>query len=223
MPRKGLQSTVEEYVQTIYRLEERNGMARTKNLAKNLGVKLGTITNTIERLEEKGLVTHEPYKGVRLTADGQKIAIEVIKKHRLSERLLTDLLNLDWSKVHETACRLEHVIDEELVKKLEKALKNPKTCPHGNPIPKGFGKASEDGLIPLKSLDLGIKGTIGKVTNESKEFLKYLDSMNLKLGSLIEVKEKNDNSLLIKSYETTFRLNKDIASEIWVKPEKGRN
>ncbi|MBS7629459.1 metal-dependent transcriptional regulator, partial [Candidatus Bathyarchaeota archaeon] len=128
-------SSIEEYLENIYRLQERDGVARTKKLAEMMNVTLGTITNTIESLERRRFVKHLPYKGVRLTKEGEKIAIDVIRRHRLVERLLTDILRMEWSRVHEVACKLEHGFTEELVMLIGKSLGYPKTCPHGNPIP----------------------------------------------------------------------------------------
>ncbi|NIU38506.1 metal-dependent transcriptional regulator, partial [Candidatus Bathyarchaeota archaeon] len=129
---KELSATIEEYLEAIYRLEEKKGSARTGDIAKELNVTLGTITNTIESMEKQRLVSHKPYRGVNLTRRGRQIALDVIRRHRLSERLLTDILSLEWSKAHDAACRLEHAIaDKDIVEPLEKALGKPKTCPHG--------------------------------------------------------------------------------------------
>jgi len=129
-----ISATVEEYLEAIYKLEERRDAAKTGDLAKQLKVALGTVTNTIENMEKQNLVVHEPYKGVKLTDKGRKRALNVIRRHCLSERLLTDILRLEWSKVHDAACKLEHAFaDEELSRSLDEALGHPKTCPHGNP------------------------------------------------------------------------------------------
>jgi len=153
---KTISPTVEEYLEAIYRLGEKGEPARTSDLAEHLNVTLGTVTNTVENLEKQQLVTHEPYKGVRLTDKGQKIALDVVRRHRLSERLLTDILRLEWSKVHDAACKLEHVFaGKELSEHLEKALGNPKTCPHGNPIPTDSGELREENSEPLTDFARG--------------------------------------------------------------------
>ncbi|MEM2922573.1 MAG: metal-dependent transcriptional regulator, partial [Candidatus Bathyarchaeia archaeon] len=100
--------SIEDYLENIYKLEEKEGVARTKDLADKMHVGLGTITNTVEMFERQGLVAHRPYKGIKLTRGGRKIALDVIRRHRLAERLLTDILKVDWSKAHELACKLEH-------------------------------------------------------------------------------------------------------------------
>jgi len=103
-------------------------------LASQMKVALGTITNTVRKLERNGLVTHEVYKGVRLIDDGRRIAIDILRKHRLAERLLTDILHVDWSKAHDAASKLGPVIPE-IIKPIEKILIHTKTCPHGKTIP----------------------------------------------------------------------------------------
>ena len=107
---KLVSNQAEEYLEAIYRLESKVGFARTMDLSRELGVVPGSITNTIENLERKGLVIHERYKGVKLTDNGQKIASSILRRHRLAERLLTDFLHLDWSEVHDPACKLEHAL-----------------------------------------------------------------------------------------------------------------
>jgi len=102
----------------------------------------GSVTNTIQHLKKRGLVKHKPYRGVTLTAKGEKIALNILRRHRLAERLLTDVLNAEWSSVHEDACKLEHALTREVVTLLERKLGYPKSCPHGNPIPSENGKNS---------------------------------------------------------------------------------
>jgi len=132
----------EEYLQTIYRLEKQRGIARTGDIANLLQVALGTVTNTVDRLKKQELIIHRPYRGVTLTLKGRRIALNIIRKHRVSERFLTDIVKMDWSDVHDAACRLEHAMTEDVINPLEEVLGNPKTCPHGNPIPTKNGKRS---------------------------------------------------------------------------------
>jgi DtxR family Mn-dependent transcriptional regulator len=136
---------VEKYLEAIYRIQEgEGGRARTSSIVKALRVVPGTVTSTVERLEKDGLVQHAPYKGVRLTKKGRFIALQVIRRHRLCERLLTDILRVDIGKSHELARRIEHAIDDEdIIRNLEKALDHPRTCPHGRPIPTKCGAIIE--------------------------------------------------------------------------------
>ena len=213
-------STVEEYLEAIYRLQERDGAAKTTELAKQLKVALGTITNTVESLEKQSLIVHEPYKGVKLTAKGRKIALNVVRRHRLSECLLVDILKLEWGKAHDAACRLEHAFaDKELIGPLEKALGNPKACPHGNPIPSASGELKEERSQTLTTLNVGEKGTIVKVTDERQDILQYLGKLGLKPGASMEVKEKApfDGPIMIRIGDANFALGQNVASVIWVK------
>lgn len=218
MARK-LSIVIEEYLEGIYRLQEKSGVARTSELVKWLKVAPGTVTNTVERLKRKGLVTHEPYKGVKLTEKGRKIALQVLRKHRLSERLLTDILHVDWDKAHDAACELEHAIDDDIAKNIEKVLGHPKTCPHGNPIPTQCGGIFEEETEPLTSLNPREEGIIVKIAEEEYDLLKYLAELGLTPGTPIEVVEKApfNGPITVKVDETDRALSLEIASIINVK------
>lgn len=213
--------SAEDYLKNIYELQEREGLARTKKLADRMQVSLGTITNTVELLEKHELIKHTRYKGVTLTEKGNQIALDVIRRHRLTERLLTDILRMDWSKVHEVACKLEHDITEEVIKPLGKILGHPKTCPHGNPIPTKCGGITEDKTSPLIDLEPQETGTIVKIVEEKSELLQYLVSLGIELGTTIKVekkiKVKNSEVLHLENIDTP--LSQNIASSIWVRKE----
>jgi len=210
---------VEEYLEGIYRLQEKSGVARTSDIVKVLQVVPGTVTNTVERLEKEGMLKHEPYRGVRLTDKGRKIALDVIRRHRLSERLLTDFVRVDWDKVHDAACRLEHGITNDVIKKLEKALGHPKTCPHGNPIPTACGGIVEEKSEPLSTLKSKESGVIAKIKDETAEVLKYIAVLGLLPGASIEIVEKApfDGPITVKVGGTNHALSLSMASNIWVK------
>jgi DtxR family Mn-dependent transcriptional regulator len=180
----------EEYLEAIYRLEKKRGFAKTMELARKLKVVPGSVTNTIEGLERRGLVIHKPYKGVRLTEKGRKIASNVLRRHRLAERFLTDILHLDWSEVHDTACKLEHALPPEILNPLEEKLGHPETCPHGNPIPTKQGKITEEESKPLTELNSGESGIVVKIAEEKADTLKTLNSLGLTPGSYVKVEAK---------------------------------
>ena len=180
----------EEFLETIYRLQQRDGVARTGELVKMLKVVPGTVTNTVERLEKKGLAIHEAYKGVRLTEEGLSIALQVLRKHRLSERLLADMLHMDWNRVHEAACRLEHGVTDGVAENIEEALGWPRTCPHGNPIPMKSGGIIEEKTELLWSFMPGEEGIVSRITDEKQYTLKRAESLGLRPGALVEVLEK---------------------------------
>jgi len=211
--------SIEEYLESIYKLEEREGLARTKELAERMHVGLGTITNTVEMLERQGLVVHRPYKGIKLTGDGRRIALDVIRRHRLAERLLTDILEMDWSRAHEPACKLEHGLTEEVIKPLGKILGHPKTCPHGNPIPTRYGGIIEEKSESLIDLKPKERGTIVKITEEDRDLLHHLRSFGLLVGTRVRVEEKIpfDGSVVVKLNDVEHSLSTKAASAIWVK------
>jgi len=212
-------AVTEEYLEGIYRLQQRNGVARTSEIVKLLQVVPGTVTNTVERLEREGLLTHEPYKGVKLTEEGRKIALDVIRRHRLSERLLTDILRVGWDEAHKAACRLEHGITDDIVKNLETALGHPTTCPHGNPIPTKGGGILEEKSEPMTNLNPQEGGAIVKITEEEPDLLRYLATLGLRPGASMEVVEKApfNGPITIKVAGANRALSRQVAALIKVK------
>jgi DtxR family transcriptional regulator, Mn-dependent transcriptional regulator len=167
-------------------------MAKTKELAETLHVVPGSITNTIEHLESHGLVTHEPYRGVKLTAQGEKIALDMLRRHRLAERLLTDILKAEWSSVHEDACKLEHAMTKKMTSLLEERLGHPKFCPHGNPIP------SENGLIieeqhgvALTEADVGESYVVDRIVDEEHANLQLLAEKKIKPEATVQIAKRD--------------------------------
>jgi len=203
MPVK-ITETVEEYLECIYRLQEKEKVARTSSIIRSLKVAPGTVTNTIERLEREGFVKHVSYRGVMLTDKGRMIALQVVRRHRLSERLLTDILKMNWTSVHEDACRLEHSLSENVVDHLERTLNYPKTCPHGNPIPTKQGRILEEKTLPLLSLTIGKQGIIAKLVEEDASTLAYFWNLGIVPGTVVEVLEKPRQDELVK-----IRIGKD--------------
>lgn len=212
----------EEYLEAIYRLEQKTGYARTMELARSLNVVPGSITNTIDNLEKKGLVIHKPYKGVKLTDNGRKIASNVLRRHRLAECLLTDILHIDWSQVHDPACKLEHALSPEILKPLEKVLGHPKRCPHGNLIPTKCGGIFKEETVALSELDAKTAGVIIKITKEESEALQQLTQLHLIPGKRVAVENKNLSSGLAICVEGKhFTIDYDLAAIIQVKKTEG--
>jgi len=210
----------EEYVEAIYRLQKRSGVAKTKELAEELRVVPGSITNTIEHLEKHGLVKHQPYRGVKLTAKGKKLALDVLRRHRLAERLLTDVLEAEWSDVHESACKLEHVLTKDVIMLLEKRLGNPKFCPHGNPIPTEQGEVEEEECHPLREVGLNVVCIVAKITDGKREKLLRLASEGIKPNVPIQVVEKRPPNMVLCVAGKECTISYDDASSVWVKLTK---
>lgn len=216
-----LSATIEKYLENIYRLEQEDGIARTAKLAERVGVSLGTITNTIESLERKQLVTHKPYHGVKLTATGRRYALDVIRRHRLSERLLTDLLKMDWSHVHEYASQLEHAMPKDVMKSLDAVLGHPTCCPHGNPVPSSEGVIHHEKTHPLNTLNPGQSGYILRIDEQRREYLEYLKTLRLLPGTHIHIlkKEPFDGPITITTEGKTQTIGHNIAAIIHIQVE----
>ena len=212
----------EMYLKTIYNLEWRNGSARTGDIAKILKITPGSVTNTLEVLEGKGLVVREPYKGVNLTADGRKLALSVFRRHRLAERLLVDLLGMGWAESHEEACMLEHSISDHVATSIQKRLGDPKTCPHGNPIPDEKGSMAPVKSDALSTLENGENAVVSMIPDETTEILRYLATLGMTPGAKITVEEKAPfkGPMLVKVGENSYPISLDVASGIFVTKEK---
>jgi DtxR family Mn-dependent transcriptional regulator len=208
----------EMYLKTIYTLEAKMGSAKTGDVAKILGITPGSVTNTLEVLETKGLVTREPYRGVKLTSAGRKIALLVFRRHRLVERLLTDTLHFDWTDSHDEACKLEHVISDQLASSIEKALGNPRTCPHGNPIPDKTGSVQPINGQSLSELRSGEAAIFSHIPDENTAVLKYLASLGMFPGTKITVEEVAPfgGPMLVKVGGSSYPLSHDVAAGIFV-------
>jgi DtxR family Mn-dependent transcriptional regulator len=156
--------------------------------------------------------------GVKLTEKGRKLALEMIRRHRLAERLLTDVLHVSWSKVHNLACRLEHAFTRDVSKSLEETLKNPKTCPHGSPIPSENGFIVKEPSEPLSSLKLGTKATVTTITEEEPEVLQRFEKMGLMPGAVVEVEEVEaaKNLRIVQINGKRHALDNNLASFVQV-------
>ena len=211
----------EMYLKTIYNLETKTGAARTGDVAKILNITPGSVTNTLEVLESKGLVAREPYKGVKLTEEGKRLALSVFRRHRLAEKLLTDVLHFDWIDSHEEACKLEHAISDRLATSIEKALGNPQTCPHGNPIPDEMGYVAPSRSEVLSNLENGQSAVVSQIPDENTELLRYLANLGMFPGVKVEVEEKAPfkGPMLVRVGSTSHSLSLDVASGIYVNKE----
>jgi DtxR family Mn-dependent transcriptional regulator len=214
-----LSREAEEYIEAIYKLQKRSGVARTKELAEELNVVPGSITNTIAHLEKHGLVEHTPYRGVRLTAEGERLALNIVRRHRLAERLLTDILEADWSEVHESACRLEHALTEEVLALLERRLGYPKFCPHGNPIPTESGEVNDVECYPLTSMAVNQTCIIAKIVDEKREVLIALAVKGIKPNVPVHIVKFRHQHVVLCVAGKEQTISRKEAESIWVKPQ----
>jgi DtxR family Mn-dependent transcriptional regulator len=209
---------VEMYLETVYRLKQSEGTARTSAIAHSLGVSMGAVTNTLASLEKQGLVKRRAYRGVELTHRGEAIALRVLRKHRLAERLLTEVLGMKWDEVHEVACRLEHAITDDVVEALETLLKNPRTCPHGNPIPSAVGRVKQTNAEPLSTLKPGQEAVLVSIAPENRMLLSYLASLGLIPGVRLQLEEKApfNGPIIVNMRGSRYALGQQVASSIHV-------
>jgi DtxR family transcriptional regulator, Mn-dependent transcriptional regulator len=213
----------EEYIEIIYKLQKRNGVAKTKDLAENLHVVPGSITNTVEHLESHGLVAHEPYRGVKLTKDGEKLALDILRRHRLAERLLTDILKAEWSSVHEDACRLEHALSKNVIELIEERLGHPKYCPHGNPIPTEAGLIEEQPSIALTEANLDETYVVDRIVDEENVNMALLEQKEIKPEATVQVLKIDAKKVVFRLNGTRQELSSDIASCVFLRKTGGIN
>jgi len=184
-------SAVEDYAKAIYALQRRGGGAVSTNaLAERLDVTPASASGMVKRLDELGLVSHEPYRGVRLTPSGLRLALEVIRHHRLLELYLAEQLGVPWDRVHEEAEVLEHVLSEELEELIAEKLGNPTRDPHGDPIPTPDLHMVEPDTVALDALETGARGTFVRVSDSDPEMLRYLAERGIAPGDRFEVVDR---------------------------------
>ncbi len=180
--------TEENYIKAIYKITEKNqGSANTNAIAAHLDTSAASVTDMLKRLSEKDYFHYEKYKGVYLTSKGIQLATKLVRRHRLWEVFLVDKLGFRWDEVHDLAEELEHVDSEELIKKLDNFLGNPKYDPHGDPIPNSDGKFTIRNQVSLQNLLKEEEGIVVGVRESNKDFLTYLNSIEVKLGTKIKV------------------------------------
>jgi len=211
-------STEENYLKAIYNLSsiKREGIS-TNAIAGRMSTKAATVTDMIQKLHDKKLVKYEKYKGVGITDKGRKVALAIIRKHRLWEVFLVKVLNFKWDEVHAIAEQMEHVQSDELVMRLDKYLGYPKFDPHGDPIPDEQGK-----LDPVHSLPLGFNKEnqhlkMTGVTDHSTAFLRHLEKLGLQIGCRIRILEKFDydqSVTVMINDKKTVHISSDAAKNI---------
>lgn len=181
---------MEDYLKVAYRLQQDGGTVTTQRLADRLGISGPSVTNMVKRLDEMGLVRHTRYHGMELTETGQRIALEVLRHHRLLELYLKESLGYDWDQVHAEAERLEHHVSDELEARMDSALGYPTVDPHGDPIPSREGTIAAVPATRLIDLEVGSQATVSRVSDRDPDQLRYLGELGLYPGVRIAVLEK---------------------------------
>ncbi len=213
-------AAVEDYAKAIYAMSEAtDAPVQTNDLASRLGVTAASVSAMVKRLASTGLVEHEPYRGVRLTPEGERVALHVVRRHRLVELFLAEMLHIPWERVHEEAEILEHAISDYVVDAIDEALGRPRFDPHGDPIPtRDLVLTSDDGSIPLTELDVDHTGRITQVSDLEPAMLLHLTSAGIALNDHVEVREREPfgGSLTLTVGGETHRLPQRLAEGIRV-------
>jgi DtxR family Mn-dependent transcriptional regulator len=209
----------ENYIKGIYHLQAESGLVNTNALAIKLNTKAASVTDMLIKLKAKKILDYEKYQGFKLNEQGSKIALMIIRRHRLWEYFLVAKLGFDWDKVHPIAEELEHVGSTELIKKLDGYLGTPAIDPHGDPIPDSHGKLPVIKQINLYGLPVKVSGIVSSVSNQSAQLLEMLKHYGIGIGSEIKVNKvfQFDGSLEIKvSKQAACIISEQVAKNIFV-------
>jgi DtxR family Mn-dependent transcriptional regulator len=209
---------IEDYLKHIYKLQTKDRRVTTSSLAGQLSIAPASVTDMIKKLSEQGLLRHTPYHGVELTEKGKKHALRIVRRHRLWEALLVELLGFPWDEIDREAERLEHSTSDELERKIDEVLGHPKTDPHGDPIPTEEGELKESSSTLLADVEPGQSCRITRVSDTNPEVLRYATRLGLLLKKKITVKErvKFDGSLRVVIGSKECYVTEKLARNIFV-------
>lgn len=211
-------SSEENYLKTIYHLQGEKGTVSTNGLALALQTKPASVTDMMKKLNAKKLLHYKPYYGFYLSTEGKKVALEIIRRHRLWEAFLCEKLKFDWDEVHDIAEELEHVSSKKLINKLDAFLGYPEFDPHGDPIPDTKGKIKQPNKISLSQLPFNTPAVVCQVANQSMELLEVLKHKKIAIGTTIEVRKQFefDGSLELKIKRSVSTVSHQLAKNIFV-------
>jgi DtxR family Mn-dependent transcriptional regulator len=210
--------TEENYLKAIYHLSLQSGSVSTNQIAASLNTKAASVTDMLKKLADKELINYTKYQGVTLTEPGEKIAISIVRKHRLWEYFLVEKLNFKWDEVHDVAEELEHISSKELVDRLDSFMGHPKYDPHGDPIPDSNGRFKTHELKPVSALAVNTGGIISGVRDHSTIFLQYLEKMTLMIGKKVKVTEINDydHSVIMQVDDKKIQISREVANNLLI-------
>lgn len=219
-----LNQTIEDYLRSLYRIQQREGEVPNVTLARDLGITSSAVTEMARKLGKAGLVRYRRYEGLTLTDQGMRMALGITRRHRLWEVFLIDHLGFSWDQVHEIADHLEHIDSAQLVDRLERFLGYPTHDPHGDPIPTRDGKLVDEQLIPLVDMGPGDLGKVRRVSDEVPELLRYASSLGLAIGADVKVLERIafDSSLRISTSGQESVVSEKLANRVFIERGAGR-
>ncbi len=211
----------ENYIKGIYHLQQSANLVTTNELAYQLNTKAASVTDMLKKLKTKKMLHYEPYHGFTLSNEGKKVALGIVRKHRLWEYFLVNKLKFGWDEVHPIAEELEHIHSHLLIEKLDAYLSHPRFDPHGDPIPDINGKMETTKHINLTDLELSRKAEVSAVGSQSTELLELLKHKNIGIGTVLEVIRKfsfdNSIEIMIKK-NPPFSISQQLAQSLFVKP-----
>ncbi len=211
----------ENYIKAVYHLQHGQEVVTTNALSAELQTKPASVTDMLKKLKAKRIISYEPYRGVKLSTEGRKVALGIIRKHRLWEYFLVDKLHFGWDEVHEVAEELEHISSLKLIDKLDEFLGHPKFDPHGDPIPDSKGKITAQPQEPLSTIPVNTSVEITAVGSQSTELLELLKHKGLQMGTRLEIKKlfEFDGSMELKiKNQQTITVSRELSSVLFVKP-----
>ena len=210
----------ENYLKAILTISlQTDGKVSTNAIAEEIGTSAASVSDMLKKLQDKKLIRYEKYKGLSLSKKGKQKAINILRKHRLWETFLVEKLDFNWDEVHHIAEQLEHIKSDNLIEKLDAFLDYPKFDPHGEPIPNKEGQIPTSDTIVLSECNIATKGIVMGVNLDDSSFLKYLNHLQIEIGTVIEILEKInfDKSIKIKIHRKNEHISNDVAKHLLIK------
>jgi DtxR family Mn-dependent transcriptional regulator len=208
----------ENYLKAIFKLLQVTENVSTNQIAAELSTKASSVTDMLRKLADKALINYTRYQGVTLTQTGEKVAINIIRRHRLWEYFLVEKLHFKWDEVHIMAEEMEHISSDELIDRLDEFMGFPARDPHGDPIPDNKGVFKKNDLKPISSIGVNVCGIISGVKDHSTAFLQYLEKQGLTIGTKITVKEiiTYDSAVILQIDNKELQISRDVANNLLI-------
>jgi DtxR family Mn-dependent transcriptional regulator len=216
-PQPPLTRSVEDYLKSVFHLTSQGGFATTSGIAEMLEVAPPSVSGMMKRLSETGLIEHVPYRGVQLTPQGRRAALQMIRRHRILESYLTSKLGYDWGDVHVEAERLEHAVSDTLIERMADALGGPRYDPHGAPIPTAAGEIEEAEFITLAAVRVGTSVVLRQVADEHPDRLRYLAEQGLTPGArlLVVARQPFNGPTMVQLGAENRVVGQELAALLW--------
>lgn len=216
-------ASTEDYLKAVFSLLQDGDAASTNDLAEKLGISAGSVSAMVKRLDEEGLLEHVPYRGVTLTPEGERVALRVLRRHRLLELYLTEELGVPWNRVHEEAEVLEHAISDDLIERIADKLGDPGFDPHGDPIPSRDLVLLTQTTEPLSELGPGTRARFVRISDQNPEMLSYLSSLGVAIGDELQLvaREPFEGPCRVRAGGETLTLGVPLARAMQMQPLAG--